>query len=150
VRFVPTRHTRQLPLVLAPFDLAAREFLLTLHDLEPIELEVLYPRDMLEHRRIFAQIGELAKALHRSPEAVRAELLYKTGQFQVMGEMFGKVLISINSMSRHHMKDHELHTFWDDAREIIRTDLLPQVPDAAERDRLASTMLLSVGQTAAG
>ena len=118
---------------------------MTRTDAEPMELEQLHDRDMVEHRKIFAQINELAKALHRDSETVRAELLYKTGNFRVIGEMFGKTMISINSMSRHHMRDPDLHAFWDDAREIIRTDLLPLISDVAERERLASTLLLEDG-----
>lgn len=135
MKFQPTRSG------LMPFDRAAREFIRDLKSDAPIEIEVLNDRDMIEHRKIFAQIGELAKALHRPAETVRAELLFKTGQFAVIGEIFGKTMISINSMSRHHMRDHELHAFWDDAREVIRTDLLPLVTDDLERERLASTIL---------
>jgi hypothetical protein len=135
MRYVPTQQG-----TLAPFDLGAREFMASLHDAEPIELELVHARDMFEHRRILAQIGEVAKALHMDPSRLRAELLFKTGQFQLMGEMFGKTVIAINSMSRHHMKDPELHAFWDDAVEIIRTELLPLITDAAERERLASIL----------
>jgi hypothetical protein len=105
---------------------------------------------MIEHRRIFAQIAELAKALHRDPENVRAELLYKTGNFQVLGELFGKTLICINSMSRRHMTDHELHQFWGDALLVIQAELLPQVKDPAERDRLAGSLLLGEATASTG
>jgi hypothetical protein len=135
MRYVPT------PSGLAPFDAAARDFLGQLTSAEPIELEMLHPRDMVEHRKIMVQIAELAKAIGRDPERVRAELLYKTGNFQVIGELFGKVLISINSMSRHHMKDPELHAFWDDARQVIATEMLPQIADAAARERLTASLL---------
>lgn len=138
MRFVPT------PDGLAPFDQDARAFLAGLKSAEPIELELLHPRDMIFHRKIFAQIGELAQALHRDPESVRAELLYKTGNFHVLGELFGRTLICINSMSRHHMRDPELHAFWDDALDVIRTELLPLVKDPAKRERLAATLLPEV------
>ena len=136
---------------LSPADDAARTFILnTLKPGEVVELEHLFERDMIYHRKIFAQINELAKALHRDPEKVRAELLYKTGNFHVIGELFGKTLISINSMSRHHMKDHELHEFWDDALQIIAADLLPQVTDPALRDALAGSLLPGRDIAAAG
>jgi hypothetical protein len=144
VRFIAT------PQGLAPYDLAAREFLVNPGNGEPIEIEVLHPRDMVEHRRIFAQINELAKALHRPPESVRAELLFKTGNFQHLGELFGKTMISVSHMDRRHMKDHELHQFWDEALEIIRVELLPQITDAAERERLASTLLSSAEEPVPG
>lgn len=135
MRFVPTKNG------LAPFDQAAHAFLAELKNAEPLELELLHPRDMIFHRRIFAQINELAQALHRDPECVRAELLFKTGNFQHLGELFGKTLISINSMSRRHMRDHELHAFWDDALQIIQAELLPLIKDTAARERLAATLL---------
>lgn len=112
--------------------------------------EYLHDRDMIAHRRIFAQIGELAKALHRDPEKIRAELLYKTGNFHVLGELFGKTLICINSMSRRHMRDHELHAFWDDALLIIQAELLPLVQDPALRDALADSLLPGGSPMAAG
>jgi hypothetical protein len=142
MKFVPTSTG------LAPFDLAAREFLMNLRSSRPVELEFLHDRDMIFHRKIFATIGELAKALHRDPESVRAELLYKTGNFQVIGEDDGTPLISINSMSRHHMRDDTLREFWGDACDVILTELLPNVSDPAERDRLAT--LLPGGVTTAG
>ena len=43
-------------LALVPFDAAALRVLEEQTDAEPIEVEVLHPRDMVEHRRIFAQI----------------------------------------------------------------------------------------------
>jgi hypothetical protein len=128
--------------MLRPYDAAAQEFVRGLGRGGVAELELLHDRDMVAHRRILAQIGELASALHRDPERVRAELLFKTGNFQHLGELFGKVLISINSMSRRHMTDHELHAFWDDARQIIRAELLPQITDVEARERLMSSLFL--------
>ena len=133
---------------LLPVDEAGRSFLYDLKPRQVVELEVLHERDMVEHRKIFAQIRELATALRRDPERLRAELLFKTGNFQYLGELDGKALISVNSMSRHHMKDHELHAFWDDARTYILTELLPEITDDAERDRLASMLFLGEGPPA--
>jgi hypothetical protein len=134
MRFVPSETG------LAPFDLAAKEFLALQTSGEPIEIEALHPRDMLEHRRIFALIGELAKALKRPAELVRAQLLFETGNFMLLGELFGKTVINVNSMSRHHMKDPELLAFWEEAKPIITEKMLPEITDAAERARLASSL----------
>jgi hypothetical protein len=136
MRFVITRYG------LAPFDHEARAFLEQQIDGEPIEVEVMHERDMIEHRRIFAQIDELAAALHRSPESVRAELLVATGNFQLLGNVLGTPVVAVNSMSRHHMKDHELHAFWDEAKEVIASKLLAHVSDTAERARLAEVLSL--------
>jgi hypothetical protein len=108
---------------------------------EPIEVEILNPRDMVEHRRIMAQIGDVAKALHRTPEMLRAELLYATGNFVMIGEIVGlPPVISVNSMSRHAMKDRELHIFWDEARAVIESRVLPRITDSDERARLAEML----------
>jgi hypothetical protein len=137
MRFVVSRHG------LEPFDAGAREFLESQLDGEPIELEPVYPRDMVEHRRIMAQIGELAKALGTDFEKVRAQLLVSTGNFRLVDDqMGGPPIVCVSSMSRHHMRDHELHAFWEDAKKVIRTRLLERIPDAAERDRLAESFSL--------
>jgi len=136
MRFVVSRYG------LEPFDAEAREYLENQIDGEPIEFEPLYPRDMVEHRRIMAHIGELAKALHTTPEKVRAELLVATGNFQLLGDVLGTPVVAVNSMSRHHMKDHELHAFWGEALDVIRTKLLDRISDTAERERLAEILSL--------
>jgi len=127
---------------LMPFDAAAQQFLAEQTDGEPIEVEVFHPRDMVEHNRIMGQIGELAKALKSTHEKVRFELLYATGNFTIVGEMTGGApAVAVNSMSRHSMKDRELHLFWEESREVIRTRLLPLIEDDAERNRLAEKLL---------
>jgi hypothetical protein len=141
MRFVMTRTG------LEPFDSEAREFLESQTSGEPIgaqviEIEPLHDRDMIEHRRIFACIDDLAKALHSTPERVRAELLVATGNFQLLGDVLGTPVVAVNSMARRSMKDHELHEFWDEAKEVIRTKLLERIPDTAERERLADLLLL--------
>jgi hypothetical protein len=132
---------------LEPFDAEAREFLESQTSGEPIgaqviEIEPLHDRDMIEHRRIMAYINDLAKALHTTPEKLRAELLVATGNFQLLGELLGTTVVAVNSMSRRNMKDHELHEFWDEAKEVIRTKLLDRIKNAAERERL--TQMLSL------
>ncbi|UGY25034.1 hypothetical protein HU675_0045425 [Bradyrhizobium septentrionale] len=135
------------PVGLEPFDAAAREFHRSQTSGEPIttqviEIEALHDRDMIEHRRIMATINDLAKALRTTPERVRAELLVATGNFQLLGELLGREVVAINSMSRRNMKDHELHEFWDEAKEAINTKLLARIADPAEKDRLAAMLSL--------
>jgi hypothetical protein len=127
---------------LQPFDAAARELLANVPDGEPITMEALYERDMVEHRRIMAAINDLAKALHTTPEKVRAELLVATGNFTLLGDVLGMPVVAINSMARRSMKDHELHAFWSEAQDVIRDNLLARVTDAAERARLAELLSL--------
>jgi len=132
---------------LEPFDAEAREFIDSQCHGEPIttrviEIEPLHDRDMIEHRRIFAYIEDLATALHTTPERVRAELLVATGNFQLLGDVLGTPVVAVNSMARRAMKDHELHEFWDEAKEVIQTKLLERISDTAERERLAELLLL--------
>jgi hypothetical protein len=124
---------------LSPFDAEARRLVDGLSG-EPITLEPVYERDMVEHRKIMGLIAEIAKAVGAEPEWLRAQLLFETGHFALLGELYGKTVVAVNSMSRHHMKDYELHAFWNDAVEVLRRKVLPQVRDAAERDRLAATL----------
>src|SRR6201992_1808114 len=128
---------------LQPFDAAARDLLANLPNGEPITLEALYERDMVEHRRIFAIMNDLAKALHTTPEKVRAELLVATGNFTLLGDVLGTPVVAVNSMSRRNMTDQELHLFWDEARDVIRTKLLERIPSSADRERLAESLSLS-------
>src|ERR1700757_4680284 len=98
------------PTGLEPFDAEARAFHRGLSSGEPfvaqvIEIEALHDRDMVEHRRIMATINDLAKALHVTPELLRAELLVATGNFQLLGELLGREVVAVNSMARRNMKD---------------------------------------------
>ena len=136
MRFVVSRHG------LEPFDAEAREFLESQLDGEPQEMEPVHERNSRYFRMIMGQIGDLAKALGTTPETLRAELLVATENFTLLGDVLGTPVVAINSMSRRHMTDHELHVFWTQAKEVIRTKLLDQVPDAAERDRLAEMLSL--------
>jgi hypothetical protein len=137
MRFVVGKHG------LEPCEDEAREFLESQIEGEPIDVDVGYPRDMVNHRRIMAQIGDLAKVLHLPVERLRAELLIKTGNFYLLDfDFLGKPVIAVNSMSRHHMRDHELHAFWDEAKEVISTEYLPRITDSAERDHWADQLSL--------
>lgn len=128
---------------LEPWDDAARDFIKLQNEGEALDVELCHPRDAKEFRRIMLHIRELAKALHIPPEKLRAELLIKTGNFALLDFLHdGKPVIAVSSMSKYHMRDNELHTFWHEAREVIRTDYLPHVQDAAERDYLADQLSL--------
>lgn len=126
----------------APFDAEAKEFHRSHVSGDVVEVEQLYPRDMIEHNRIMATINETAKAVHSTPEKIRAELLVATGNFTLLGDLLGTPVVAINSMSRKAMKDHELHEFWSEAKEVIASKLLPRISDTAERERLAAKLSL--------
>ena len=72
------------------------------------------------------------------------KLLVATGNFQLLGELLGTSVIAVSSMSRRNMKDHELHEFWDEAKEVIKSKLLERIEDAAERERLTDTLSLQL------
>ena len=132
---------------LSPFDAEAREFIDSQIAGQPnatrfIEMEPLYDQDMVEFRHIMACIGRIAKALHTTQEQVRAELLFATGNFQLLGDVLGTPVIAVKSMSRHAMNGRELHVFWENAKEVVRTKMLARVTDTAERQRLAESLSL--------
>jgi hypothetical protein len=136
MRFVVTKRG------LEPFDQAAHDFLKRQTTAEPIEIEAPHPRDMIFHRHVFGVIEQLAEALDATPELVRAELLYATGNFQMLGALMNRSpVIAVNSMSRNAMTDHELHEFWHDAKEVIEFNLFARLT-AVEKDRLAELMSL--------
>lgn len=134
MRFIP------IPEGLAPFDKAAKDFMQALDSGEPVTFEPVFDRDMIEHKRIFAQIAEIARAMRTDPERLRAELLFETGNFVHLGDLFGRTVVAVNSMSRHSMRDPELAAFWADAKDVIRNKMLHRIPNAAERERLAASL----------
>lgn len=120
--------------ILLPMDDGAKE--ITRNVGEKIDVEVMFDRDMIYHRRVMATIRELAEAAGQSPEWMRAQLLVYCGLYNVVGSLDGKHVIAVNSMSRHAMRDEELHHFWDDAKEHIVKRVLARIPNETVRDRL--------------
>jgi hypothetical protein len=121
---------------LEPLDQSAFDFLNGAGRGEVVECDMIFERDIVNHRRIFGIIGDLAKALRRPPELVRAYLLWRTGNFTLLGELRDKSIVAVNSMSRHAMKDHELHAFWDEAKDVIKKEMLCQIPDPDDLARV--------------
>jgi hypothetical protein len=136
MRFIKTRDE-----TLSPFDHAATEWMHAVHTAEPVTLTP-HDEDGTRFRGyVFACINDLAQAMNVSPAALRAELLLETGRFATMGEMFGKTIVAINSMSRSQMSDAELRMFWREASDLIRYKMLCRIGSSAERDRLAARLL---------
>jgi hypothetical protein len=103
---------------------------------ETLDVEIAYDRDMVYFRRLMATINDLAKATGQSPEWMRAQLLVYCGLFHIVGELNGKHVVAVSSMSRHSMRESELHHFWDDAKEHVIARILPLVQNETVRDRL--------------
>jgi hypothetical protein len=120
--------------ILLPMDDGAKE--ITRKVGETLDVEAAFERDMIYHRRVFATMRELALAVGQSPEWMRAQLLVYCGLFNIVGDLDGKHVIAINSMSRHSMRDDELHQFWDDAKEHIVHRVLPMIQNPTVKDRL--------------
>ena len=120
--------------VLLPMDEGAKA--IASHVGETVDVEIAWDRDMIFHRRLFATTNDLAKAVGQTPEWLRAQLLVFCGLFNIVGDLNGKHVIAVNSLSRHAMRDEELHQFWDDSKDHIIARLLPLVPDETVRDRL--------------
>jgi len=120
--------------ILLPMDDGAKE--ITSHVGETLDVEITYDRDMVYHRRVMVTIRDLAEAVGQSPEWMRAQLLVYCGLFNIVGTLDGRHVIAINSMSRHSMRDPELHHFWDDAKEHIVRCVLPLITNETMRDKL--------------
>jgi len=120
--------------ILLPMDDGAKAITSTVG--ETLDVEILYDRDMIYHRRVMATINDLAKEIGQSPEWLRAQLLVYVGLFHIVGTLDGKHVLALTSMSRHSMRDPELHQFWDDAKEHIVNRVLPMVTNETVRDRL--------------
>jgi hypothetical protein len=138
MRFITTKHG-----LLTAFDKDADDFLRRQTSGEPIEMVALHPRDMVFHRYVFGVMDVLAKALHTTPELVRAELLRATGNFLPLGNLFDQTpVIAVSSMSRVAMNDRELHEFWNEAKEVIQHSLMKKIKAPAERNHLAELLQL--------
>jgi hypothetical protein len=124
--------------VLLPMDDGAKEIAKVVGT--TVEVEVMYDRDMVYHRRVFATMRELAQAIGQSPEWMRAQLLTYCGLFNIVGTLDGRHVIAISSMSRHSMRDEELHHFWDDSKEHIVKRVLPLITNDTVRDRLHTSV----------
>jgi hypothetical protein len=124
--------------LLLPMDEGAKA--ITSHVGETLDVEVAWDRDDVYHRRVFATIRDLAKEVGQSPEWMRAQLLVYCGLFNIVGDLNGKHVVAINSMSRHSMRDEELHHFWDDAKEHIVKRVLPLIQNETVRDRLLTAV----------
>ena len=124
--------------ILLPMDDGAKA--ITRHVGETLDVEVSWDRDMIYHRRVFATINDLAKATGQSGEWMRAQLLVYCGLFHVVGDLDGKHVIAVNSLSRHAMRDEDLHHFWDDSKEHIVSRVLPLIANETVRDRLLTAV----------
>jgi hypothetical protein len=120
--------------ILLPMDDGAKE--IVRHIGETVDVEITYDRDMVYHRRVMVTIGDLAQASGQSPEWMRAQLLVYCGLFNVVGDLNGGHVVAVNSMSRHSMRDAELHHFWDDAKDHIVSRILPLISNETVRDKL--------------
>jgi hypothetical protein len=120
--------------VLLPADDGAKEMCRVVGDM--LDVEAQYDRDMIYHRRVFATIRDLATNTGQTPEWMRAQLLVYCGLFNIVGQLDGRHVVAVNSLSRHAMRDEELHAFWDDAKEHVIARVLPLVKNEVVRDRL--------------
>lgn len=124
--------------ILLPMDDGAKE--IARHVGETLDVEISWDRDMIYHRRVFATIRDVAKEIGQSQEWLRAQLLVYCGLFHIVGDLGGKHVIAVNSLSRHAMRDEELHHFWDDAKEHIVNRVLPLIANETVRDKLLTAV----------
>jgi hypothetical protein len=72
---------------------------------------------------------------------MRAQLLVYCGLFHVVGDLDGKHVIAVNSLSRHAMRDEDLHHFWYDSKEHIVSRILPLIQNETVRDKLHTAVI---------
>jgi hypothetical protein len=71
---------------------------------------------------------------------MRAQLLVYCGLFNIVGDLDDKHVIAVNSLSRHAMRDEDLHHFWDDSKDHIVKRILPMITNETVRDRLLTAV----------
>jgi hypothetical protein len=124
--------------ILLPMDDGAKA--MTAHVGETLDVEIFWDRDMVYHRRVFATIRDVAKEVGQTQEWLRAQLLVYCGLFHIVGDLDGKHVIAVNSLSRHAMRDEELHHFWDDSKEHMIKRVLPLIANETVRDKLLTAI----------
>jgi hypothetical protein len=107
---------------------------------EVLDVEAIFDRDMIFHRRLFATVRDLADAVGQSDRWMRAQLLVYTGLFDVVGTLDHKHVVAVRSMSRRAMKNDELHNFWDKAKQPIAERILPLVTNENTREQLLTAV----------
>lgn len=93
------------------------------------EVEILFDQDEMFRRKLFATIGDMAKALWMKPDDLRAQLLFFTGNYRTVATIEGKDMIVLRSMARHGMSDRDMRKFWRKAQQVMRERVIPKLPD---------------------
>lgn len=98
-----------------------------------IDIEVLHERRVKFNNLIHVTLDEISKMLDVDAKALRAEILIETGRAEMIKLRDGRRVWALPSMSRSSWTNKDLEAFWDDAREYIRSKIVPTLGvDAAE------------------
>jgi len=89
-----------------------------------IDFEVLSERSIKFNGKVHATLDEIAKMLGITMQALRAEILIETGRAELLKLRDGKRVWALPSMSRASMSQKELETFWDEACDYIRREVM--------------------------
>ena len=100
-----------------------------------IEIEILNPRRAAFNSKVHATLDEIAKMLGIGMLALRAEILVETGRGELLKLRDGKRVWVLPSMSKASMTQGELESFWDDAREYIRHEVMISL-DGDQQERV--------------
>lgn len=91
---------------------------------DEIEFEVLQARHVKFNAKVHATLDEIAKMLGIEMKLLRAEILVETGRATQLKLRDGRRVWVLPSMSRASMTQSELESFWDDARDYIRREVM--------------------------
>lgn len=91
---------------------------------DTIEIEVLNERNLKFNAKVHATLDEVAKMLGIDMKVLRAEILIETGRATNLKLRDGKRVWVLPSMSRASMTQSELKSFWDDACDYIRREVM--------------------------
>jgi hypothetical protein len=121
---------------LIPADEETRKDLGSKHKVgDVIDVEVLNPRRVKFNSLIHVTLDEIAKMVGSDMKALRAEILIETGRASAIKLRDGVIVWALPSMSRSSWTMKDLESFWDDAREYIKREIMISL-DAEQQERV--------------
>jgi hypothetical protein len=100
-----------------------------------IDIEVLHERRTKFNGKVHVTLDEISKMLGIEMMALRAEILIETGRATSIKLRDGKRVWALPSMSRSSWTMKDLESFWDDARNYIRKEVMISL-DGDQQERV--------------
>lgn len=124
---------------LIPADQLAEEDILAFSDKRPIMVEARHPRSPPHHRLLFGLLRKVARSTPTplNEDALRAWVLVRTGNVDILPLGFGKVYEAPKSMAFRNMDQVEFRALFDAAVKLILEEVAPGLPDSFADEFLA-------------